>query len=182
MVTATPPESDPDHVEPEPSFTELLGELSVEVATLVRDEVARAASEMAEKAHRAGRNALLVGVGILLGAVSLLVVAFGLVLVLGSVLPMWLSAFAIAGLIGAFGYVAFRRGSSALRPMDLLPTETFESIQEDGTLVKREIEATRDQMSSTFGEVRKRLTLPAKKPRRAAAKAPAKRKRATKTE
>ncbi|HEY5935298.1 MAG TPA: phage holin family protein [Kofleriaceae bacterium] len=155
-----PPES-------EPSFSELFADFASEVGTLVRQEVLLAANEMGEKARYAGRNAILVGVGALLGAVSLLVFAGFLVLALGSVLPMWTSALVIAVVIGGAGYAVFRRGVTALRSIELLPTETFASLKDDGTWAKEQIEATRDQMATTIGEVRRRLQPPPPKmPRR----------------
>jgi hypothetical protein len=162
--------------EPEPSFSELFADFASEVGTLVRQELVLAAGEMAQKARHAGRNAILVGAGVLLGAVSLLVFAGFLVIALGSIMPMWSSALVIAVVIGAAGLTMFRRGTAALRSIDLLPTETFASLKEDGTWAKEQIEATREQMTTTIGEVRRRLRPPPPKlPRRP----PAKRKKPT---
>lgn len=161
METEEPPP------ESEPSFSELFADFASEVGTLVRQEVVLAANEMGEKARHAGRNVILVGVGVLLGAVSLLVFAGFLVLALGSVVPMWISAGVIAIVIGGAGYAAFRRGVTALRSIELLPTETFASLKADGTWAQEQFEATRDQMATTLGEVRRRLRPPPPKlPRR----------------
>ena len=181
-ATASNKEVDPLPPEHPESFTELFTDLATEVGTLVRQEVSHAVAEIGEKARYAGRNAMLMGVGALIGAVSLLVLVFALVLTLGNVLPVWLSAFLIAALLGGFGFFLFHRGSSALHAMAFVPTETFASIEDDRAWAKQEIAETREQMSSTIGEFRRRLTLAAAKkkaPRRApAAKAAPKRKRA----
>jgi uncharacterized membrane protein YqjE len=146
--------------EPEPSFNELVRDLAGEVATLVRQELALVGEEMTQKARDAGKNAIFVGIGALLVAVSLLVLVGAVVLALGSVVPMWISALVIAALIGTAGVVAFGRGVAALRSIDLLPTETFASLKEDGAWAKEQIGATRDQMAATLGEVRRRLEPP----------------------
>ncbi len=167
-----------DEVEPaepveaeEQSFPELFGELATEVGTLVRQELSLAAEEMVEKARAAARNVILVGVAALLGTVSLLVLVGALVLALGIVVPMYGAAFALAVLIGGAGYALYRTASSSLRAVDLMPHETFASLKDNGAWAKDEIGATRDQISATMGEVRRRLTPPpAKKKRRAAPK------------
>lgn len=157
--------------ETEQSFPELFGELATEVGTLVRQELSHAAEEMVEKARAAGRNLILVGVAALLGTVSLLVLAGALVVALGSVVPMWASALLIAGLTGAAGYALYRKASSALRAVDLMPHETFASLKDNRAWAKDEVEATREQISATMGEVRRRLEPPPpKKKRRAAPK------------
>jgi Putative Actinobacterial Holin-X, holin superfamily III len=146
--------------EPEPSFKELVGDLAAEVATLIRQELALVGEEMTHKARDAGKHAILVGIGALLAAVSLLVFVGAVVLGLGSILPMWISALVIAALIGTAGVVAFGRGVAALRSIDLMPTETFASLKADGAWAKQQIGATRDQMAATLGEVRRRLEPP----------------------
>lgn len=172
--------TDPEKAEPEtpphpePSFSDLLGEFATEAGTLVRQELALAADEMAQKARYAGRNAILVGVGALLGAVALLVLAGALVLAVRGVLPMWASASLIGAVIGAAGYVAIRRGTSALLSIDLLPTETFASLKEDQAMAEEEIAATREQLATTIGEVRRQLQ-PIKRKK---GRAPAKRRKA----
>lgn len=171
MTTEPVEPVEPVEPEPEQSFPELFGELATEVGTLVRQELSLAAEEMVEKARSAGKNVLLVGVAALLCTVSLLVLAGALVLALGSVVPMWLSALLIAALVGGLGYVVFRRASSSLRAIDLMPHETFASLKDNSLWAREEFDATREQISSTMGEVRRRLAPPpAKKKRRAAPK------------
>lgn len=170
-------ESAESAAETDRSFSELFGELAKEIGTLVRQELVLAADEMTQKARQAGRSAILVGVGTLLGAVSVLVLAGGLVLALGSALPMWLSAVVMALVIGGAAYLAFQRGTSALRCIELLPTETLASLGDDRIWAKDQIEATREQMSTTLGEVRRRLRPPPVK--RKPSRTPARRKTST---
>lgn len=162
-----PAEGEP---EAEQSFPELFGELATEVGTLVRQELSLAAEEMVEKARAAARNVILVGVAALLGSVSLVVLAGALVVALGSVVPMWVSALVIASLVGGAGYALYRKASSALRAVDLMPHETFASLKDNRAWAKDELDATREQISATLGEVRRRLEPPPKKKRRAAPK------------
>ena len=117
-------------------------------------------------------------VGALLGAVSLVVLVAALVLALGSAVPMWASALIVAVVAAVAGRIVFRRGATALRAISIVPVETIASLKDDETWVKQQIETTRDQMTTTIGEVRRRLELapPQKTKRR---RAPAKRKAAS---
>jgi hypothetical protein len=157
---------EPEDAEPqaEPSFTALVADLTADVALLVRQELALAGAEMTQKARDAGKNAILVGIGALLGTVSLLVLVAAVILALGSIVPMWVSAFVIAGLIGAAGLVTYSRGVTVLRTIHLLPTETIASLKADRAFAKDQIGATRDQMAATLAEVRHRLQPPPAEP------------------
>ncbi len=117
-------------------------------------------SKMIEKGRAAVRNVLLVVVAALLGAVSLLVLVGAAVLVLGSAIPMWISAVVIGGVIGGAAYGLFRKASSSLRSVDLMPHKTFASLRNNRAWAKDEIDATRDQISATLDEVRRRLVPP----------------------
>jgi hypothetical protein len=157
--------TDDEPAAPDEPFTALVGDLAGELATLVRQELALATREMAGKARDAATNTLRIGASALLGAVSLLVLAGALVLALGTAVPMWTSALAIAAVIGGAGYVVFRRAVSALRAIDPLPSETFASLHDDGTWAREQIEATRDHMTTALVEVRRRLRPPPKRKR-----------------
>lgn len=154
----------------EESFPELVGDLAVDLASLVRQELGHAASEMERKARDAARNAMLCAVGVLLGGVALLVLTGALVLALGDTVPMWMSAAIVAGVLGVSGLAMYRAGRSALGAMTLMPTETFASLRADGAWAKQEIGATRDQMSATMTELRCRLALATAKKRRVPAR------------
>lgn len=173
------PDDDAPPADDQP-VTELVGDLAIEVATLVKQELALAVAEMERKGRDAVKNVSRMVVGAALGGVALLVLLEAVVLGLGTVIPLWASAGIVALVIGVAAYVLFQGGRSALRAMTILPTETFASLQDDQLWAKEQIAATRDQMSATLGEVRRRLELapaPAPAPAPKKKRAPAKRKR-----
>jgi hypothetical protein len=114
------------------STADLVKDLSREVSTLVRDEVALAKAEIAQK----GRDAA-AGMGMLLAALVLGLAAAGgsiafLILVLDAWMPSWLAALvvtaayaAVAGMLAVRGK---RRASKAALPV---PERTIESVKED---------------------------------------------------
>jgi hypothetical protein len=120
----------------ERSIGELFAELSHKTTALVRQEIQLAKVEMSQKASRTGKNVgfLLVG-GVVAYTGVLALVAAGIIL-LGQVIPYWLSAGIIGFVIAAVGAVLVIKGANALRQEDPTPRETVETLQEDKEWLK----------------------------------------------
>jgi len=122
------------------SLASLIRELRDESTTLLRQEVALAKTEMAEKAAMIGRNSIYLAIGGL-------VAYAGLIFILVSVMRlMWLGllkaglsdsvaqwlAPAIVGLIVAgIGYGLIQKAKSTLSRESIAPTKTIQSLKED---------------------------------------------------
>jgi hypothetical protein len=163
----SPQESSPADAQP---VSELVSELASEVATLVKQELALATAEMERKAHDAVTNLGRIVVGGALGVASLFALVATVVLALGRAIPLWAAAGAIAAVLGGSAYALVRSGWSALRAMTIMPTETLASLRDDRRWATEQIEATRDQMSATMGEVRRRLATTTTKRKRTPSK------------
>jgi uncharacterized membrane protein YqjE len=118
------------------SIGELLAELSQKTTTLVRQEIQLAKAELTQKASRVGKDVgfLLVG-GVVAYTGVLALVAAGIIL-LGSIIPYWLSAAIVGFVIAAVGLVLVLKGAKALRQEDPTPRETLETLQEDKEWLK----------------------------------------------
>jgi uncharacterized membrane protein YqjE len=111
---------------------ELLGRLSQETTTLVRQELELAKAEMAEKGKRAGLGAGMfggAGGSALLGLGALTAAA---VVALDAAMPLWLAA-VIVGLLwlaiaGALALQGKRKVQAATPPV---PEQTQQSVKED---------------------------------------------------
>jgi uncharacterized membrane protein YqjE len=114
------------------STAELVKELSREVSELVREEVALAKAEMAQKGKQAG-----LGAGMLSGAAVLALAAVGgsmafFVLVLDSWMPAWLAALIVTAAYAAGAAVLGLRGKEQLtNAAPPAPERTIESVKED---------------------------------------------------
>lgn len=132
---ATPPPDPRDA-----STGELLGTLTEQITTLVRDEVRLAQAEVTQKAKRLGTGAGLfggAGVVALLGLNALITAA---ILGLAHVLPGWLAAvlvavvlFAVAGVLALVGKKDVQKATPPL------PTEAIAGVQADVATVKEGI-------------------------------------------
>jgi hypothetical protein len=126
-------------VREERSFGELLGELSEDVSTLMRQEVRLARAEMSRTLSRATTDAVKLGAGALVALAGGLTVVAALVLGLIALgLAAWVSALIIGALLGVAGYVMLRNGLQDLKRMDPTPHRTVETLRDDLMWVKEQ--------------------------------------------
>jgi hypothetical protein len=125
---------------PQPSTAELVSQLSEQISTLVRDELALARVEMTEKGKRAGKGAGLLGAGGVLALYGLgaLFVTIGALLALA--LPVWLSALIVMVLIFAAAGVAALLGKKQVQQaVPPKPTAAVASTKRDVQAVKNAV-------------------------------------------
>ena len=113
------------------SIGELVAELSQKTTTLVRQELQLAKAEMSQKATRVGKNVGFLVVGGVVAYTGLLAIIAAVVIVLGNVIPLWLSALAVGAAIALVGLVLVVKGANTLRQEDPAPRETIETLKED---------------------------------------------------
>ena len=124
----------------ERSLGELFSDLSRETTTLVRQEVQLAKAELTQSATEAAR-----GIGMLVagGAVAyagllflLLAVVFGLI---EAGVDAWLAALIVGLVVVAISAVLVLRARESLKPANLAPRRTVETLKEDQEWAKEQI-------------------------------------------
>jgi hypothetical protein len=122
------------------SLGELLGDLAQQTATLARQEVELAKTEMTEKASRVGRNLGFLAIG---GAVAyagfLAILAALIVALAANGVPWWLAALLVGVVVAGVGYVLVQKGLAALKREELAPRQTIETLKEDKDWAKEQI-------------------------------------------
>ena len=127
-------------VRDERSLGDLFSDLSRETTTLVRQEVQLAKAELSQSATEAAR-----GIGMLVagGAVAyagllfvLLAIVFGLI---EAGWDAWLSALVVGVVVVAIGAVLVLRARESLKPANLAPRRTVETLKEDQEWAKEQI-------------------------------------------
>ena len=127
-------------VRDERSLGDLFSDLSRETTTLVRQEVQLAKAELTQSATEAAR-----GIGMLVagGAVAyagllflLLAIVFGLI---EAGWDAWLSALVVGLVVAAIGAVLVLRARESLKPANLAPQKTVETLKEDAAWAKEQI-------------------------------------------
>ena len=124
----------------ERSLGDLFSDLSRETTTLVRQEVQLAKAELTQSATEAAR-----GIGMLVagGAVAyagllflLLAIVFGLI---EAGWDAWLSALVVGLVVVAIGAILVLRARESLKPANLAPRRTVETLKEDQEWAKEQI-------------------------------------------
>jgi hypothetical protein len=127
-------------VRDERSLGDLFSDLSRETTTLVRQEVQLAKAELTQSATEAAR-----GIGMLVagGAVAyagllflLLAIVFGLI---EAGWDAWLSALVVGLVVMAISAVLVLRARESLKPANLAPRRTIETLKEDQEWAKEQI-------------------------------------------
>jgi xanthine/uracil permease len=121
------------------SLGELFGDLTRELTTLVRQEIALATTEMSQKASTVGKNVAYLAVGGLVAYAGLLAIIAAVILALGNFIPLWLSALVVGLVVAGIGYMLVQQGMTALKQADLTPRQTVETLKEDAEWAKQQM-------------------------------------------
>ena len=119
------------HSTSEPSLGQLFAELSQQMTTLVRQEVALATTELGQKVAHVGRDIGFLALGGAVAYAGFLAIVAALVLLLAALVPGWLAALIVGVVVGAIGYVLVRKGLAALKREDLAPRQTIDTLKEN---------------------------------------------------
>jgi len=127
------------HAVHERSLGQLFGDLSRQLSTLVRQEIALARAEITARVGTVGRGATMVGIG---GAVAyaglLALVAAVALLLMDAGLAPWLAALVVALITAATGGALVAYGRTEIARTDLAPRRTIETIRDDAEWAKEQ--------------------------------------------
>jgi hypothetical protein len=116
----------------EASLGEVAKQLTTDMSTLVRQELALAKAELAQKGKEFGAGGALVGGAAVAGWMALLALTLCLVFLLALVMPTWVAALIVALVWGAAAAVLGIRGRDRIRAgAPPVPEQTIESVKED---------------------------------------------------
>jgi len=112
----------------ERSLGELLGELTSEITTLVRQEATLAKTELGQKAARVGKDVGFLAAGGAVAYAGLLAIIASIIAMLAHVMPWWAAALLVGVVVASVGAFLVTRGLAALKREDLTPHATLESL------------------------------------------------------
>lgn len=133
-------ESVSPHLQNGRSLGSLFRKLTRDTRTLVREQFRLAKMEASEIASDVSKSAIRAGAGGFIAYAGFLSIVGGMALLLGQVLPLWLS-FSVVGLVVLIiGYALLRSGTNSLQEMDYSLDRTAQTLQEDKQWMKHEAE------------------------------------------
>ena len=118
---------------------ELFSELANETSTLVKQEVALAKVEIAQKASQVGRNVGFLVVGGAVAYAAFLALMAAVIIGLARVMPAWGAALLVGVVVAAAAGLLIYKALSALRAADPVPRQTVETLKEDAQWVKEQM-------------------------------------------
>lgn len=124
----------------ERSLGDLFSDLARETSTLVRQEMQLAKAELTQSATEAGRGAAMLAAGGLVAYAGLIFVLLAIVYgLIETGMDPWLSALIVGLVVIAIGAVLLLRGRESLKPDNLAPRKTVETLKEDRAWVQEQI-------------------------------------------
>ena len=117
----------------ERSIGELFGELSQDIAMLVRQEAQLAKTELQQKMSKVTTDLVALATGGVVALIGGLALTAALILLLIDPLGLtpWLAALIVGAVFGLAGGVMVRKGVTNLKRTDPTPRRTVESIKDD---------------------------------------------------
>jgi uncharacterized membrane protein len=117
----------------ERSIGELFGELSQDVAMLVRQEAQLAKTEMQQKLSKVTTDLVSLAAGGIVALIGGLALTAALILLLVRPVGLtpWLAALIVGAVFGLVGWMMVQRGLTNLKRTDPTPRRTVESIKDD---------------------------------------------------
>lgn len=110
------------------SIGDLLGHLTQQIGSLVRQEITLAQTEMRQNAATMGRDmVMMIGGGILLWSGFIALLGTGIV-ALAQILPWWLAGLTAGGGIALIGLIVLVIGQAGLKRTNLMPQRTLKSL------------------------------------------------------
>jgi Putative Actinobacterial Holin-X, holin superfamily III len=124
----------------ERTLGEMFAELSRETRTLVQQELQLAKTELTEKASKLGKGAgLIVGGGLIAYGGLLAIIAAVILITIALGVPPWAAALVGGVLAAGIGYLLIRSGLAALKPRELTPRKTIDTLKEDAQWLKAQV-------------------------------------------
>lgn len=134
MAQQTTPQSDR-------SLGDLFGDLAREMGVLFRQEVQLAKVEMTQKATETGKNVAFIAVGGFIAYAGFLALLATLVIILATVgMPWWAASLLVTVIVLAIGGVLVSQGLNRLKQSNLAPTQTMQTLKEDGEFLKETVQ------------------------------------------
>jgi hypothetical protein len=130
------------------SIVYLLKKLRDDTATLVRDEISLAKTEISEKIAGTSRNVGYLAAGALVAYAALILILQGLSFLLGGLFVLWgmneasatlLGFLMVGAVVGVIGAILIVKALNTLKKEPLTPTKTAETLKEDKEWVQSKV-------------------------------------------
>jgi hypothetical protein len=127
------------HIKEERSLGDLFADLSRETQILLRQEMELAKTEISRKASQAGKATASLAIGGFIAYAGFLAIVAAIIIGLAALIPAWLAALIVGLVVVGIGYFFIQKGLNDLKPEELVPKQTIESLKETTTWAQDQI-------------------------------------------
>ena len=120
----------------ERSLSELLSDVTTEIATLFRKEVELAKAETSEQVSRAAKAGGMLGAAAVIGFLDLILFSFALAWALSEVVPEGVAFAIVAVLFAVVAGVLAMAGKKRLAAVNPVPNQTVQTLKDDVQVAK----------------------------------------------
>ncbi len=120
----------------ERSLSELVSEVTGELATLFRQEVELARVETTEQVSRAAKAGGMLGAAAVIGFLDLILFSFAAAWALSEVVPEGVAFLIVAVVFAVVAGVLFMAGKKRIANINPVPTQTVQTVKEDVQVAK----------------------------------------------
>lgn len=120
----------------ERSLSELLSEVTDEIATLFRKEVELARAETSEQVSRAAKAGAMLGAAAVVGLLTLILLAFAAAWGLSEVVPEGVAFLIVALVFGLVAAVLASAGKKKIAAVEPMPDHTVQTLKADVQVAK----------------------------------------------
>lgn len=113
------------------SVGQLVGQVTTDLSTLMRQEFELAKAELTAEAKKAGAGAGMLGGAGFAGYLAAIFGSLTLMFLLDLFLPLWAAALIVTVLYAVVGAVLYSKGRTKLKTVDPKPRQTVETLKED---------------------------------------------------
>lgn len=113
------------------SVGQLVGQVTSDLSTLMRQEFELAKAELTVEAKKAGKGAGAFGAAGFLGYLAAIFASLTLMFLLDLFLPLWAAALIVTAVYGLIALVLFNKGKKQMKTIDPTPRQTVETLKED---------------------------------------------------
>ncbi len=121
----------------ERSLGSLFSELSREIQTLFRDEIALLKSEMSHKISRGVKDISFLAVGGAVVFAGILALISAVILLLANAMSPWVAALIVSVIVLGIGYFLVQKAITDLKTSDFAPRETLSTLKGDKEWLKK---------------------------------------------
>ena len=118
------------------SLSELVSEVTGEIATLFRQEVELARAETTEQVSRAAKAGGMLGAAAVIGFLDLILFSFAAAWALSEVVPEGVAFLIVAVVFAIVAGVLFMAGKKRIADINPVPTQTVQTVKEDVQVAK----------------------------------------------